>query len=66
MSKAIIIGTLKANDAADGFIHLTDQFKGEHPVYRADVLQDLLHQITKLYNAAVSDMSRPHREETGQ
>lgn len=64
MSKNVI-GTLKANDAADGFIHLTDQFKAEHPVYRADVLQDILHQMTELYNAAVTDMSKP-REDAGQ
>lgn len=60
-----IIGTLKANDAADSFIQLTDQFKMEHPVYRADVLQDLLAQITNMYNQAVYDMRRPIRVSDG-
>ena len=60
-----IIGTLKANDAADGFIHLTEQFKSEHVVYRADVLQDLLAQFTGLYNATVHEMNNPIRVPDG-
>ncbi len=50
------IGTLYGDDSGDGSIKFTNDFKTDNALYRADVLQIILHQLTAAYNQAMADM----------
>ena len=50
------IGTLYGDDSGDGSIKFTDEFKADTALYRADVLQVILHELTAAYNEAVDEM----------
>lgn len=52
------VARISANADADAEIKFTAEFSREHAVFRADVLQDALAQITRAYNAAIEDMSK--------
>jgi len=54
-----VIGTMKGNSAGEGSVRLTPDFEAENVVYRADVLRDILYDITNLYNRTVDEMSSP-------
>lgn len=45
--------SLLCNDEADAKIKFSEWFVNEDPLFRADVLQDILQQVQAAYNEAV-------------
>lgn len=45
-------GKLTCDDGGCGDAHLTPSFLADTPLYRADVLQDWIHDLLKEYNRA--------------
>jgi hypothetical protein len=39
------IGKIKGDDSGYGYLELSDEFMADTPVYRLDVLQDILRQL---------------------
>lgn len=56
------IGAIYGDDSGDGWIKLTDQFKDEPAIYRADVLQVILHEVTAAYNDAVAEIYKDYNK----
>ena len=50
------IGRITSNDDGDGFLTLSKSFLDEHPIYRLDVLQDILGLLTYEYRRAYVHM----------
>lgn len=52
-------GTLKADfNGGCGEVEITDEFKRESPLFRADVLRDWITELQELYRDARADMHK--------
>lgn len=56
------VGSLTASKDAEGNLTLFPEFLAQEAIYRADVLRDLMHEITAAYQEAVRDMRKDWEE----
>lgn len=50
------IGTLYVDDEGVGSITMRREFTSDDALYQADVLRDIVHDATQLYNTAVDQI----------
>ncbi len=57
--------TAYGDDEGNGTLQWSEAFLDEAPIYRADILQEILQKVADAYNEAVADMrkqlDKPHQ-----